>query len=375
MMQAVESERGVLTSLARLGKNLAASLIGIAVTLLLLEGGLRLVNFSNDARVLVYPRIGNEINGFRNPDFSRDIPRGQFRILALGASAFVTREFQPRFQDLLDEAPIFTSSGFHARVISSGVPAHMTFDSLWKYEYWYRGYDLDLVIFYHGINDARANSYPDDLFQEDYTQLLYYRQYAPLFAWAAAHPRVSESFVVMLVRKLITWWRLRSDPLFAKGPYNDPRNDPWLVEGANVKTAMVFRRNLEAVLDIAKERGQRVLLLTYAYYLPDDYTNERFLEKKTDYSFMPESVATEVWGIKENVVAAIVAHNEVVREVASRHPEALFFDMERFMPKDRRHFIDICHWTDLGRKVFARGVLKALDEQGADLLERARARD
>ncbi len=375
MAQPIESEGGVLASLARFGKNIAASLIGIAVTLLLLEGGLRLVNFSNDANVLVYPRIGNEINGFRDSDFSGDIRAGQFRILALGASAFVTREFQPRFQALLDEAPLLKNSGLSARVVSTGVPAHMTFDSLWKYRYWYRGYDFDLVIFYHAINDARANSYPDDLFKEDYTQLLYYRQYAPLFAWAAEHPRLSSSFVVMLVKKLITWWRLRSDPLFAKGPYNDPRNDPWLVEGAKVKSAKVFRKNLEAILDVASERGQRVLLLTYAYYFPADYTNQRFLDKKTDYSFMPESVATEVWGMKENVVAAIEAHNAVVREVASRHPEALFFDMERFMPKDRRHFIDICHWTDLGRKVFARGVLKALDDQGADLLERARARD
>ena len=128
------------------------------------------------------------------------------------------------------------------------------------------------------------------------------------------------------------------------------------------------------MLDIAKERGQRVLLLTYAYYLPADYTNERFLDRKTDYSFMPESVATEVWGIKENVVAAIEAHNAVVREEAARHPEALFFDMERFMPKDSSHFIDICHWTDLGRRRFAEGVLEALAPHRDDLLGPAAAR-
>jgi hypothetical protein len=363
-----------LGGLARLAKNLGASLIGITVTLLLLEGGLRLVDFSNDSRVLVYPRVANAINGFRDSDFHGHIPRGQFRILALGASAFVTRDFQPRFQALLDHAPLFRNAGLRVRVASTGVPAHMTFDSLWKYQYWYRGYDFDLVMFYHGINDSRANSYPDSRFKQDYTQLLYYRQYAPLFDWARDHPVLSRSFVAMLFTKLYTWTKLRTDPNFGKGPYNDPRNDPWLVYGKKIKTAPVFRRNLESVLDIAARRHQRVLLLTYAYYLPADYTNARFLSKKTDYSFKHESVAVEVWGMKENVVAAIEAHNEVVREVAARHPEALFFDMERFMPKDKQHFIDICHWTDLGRRTFAQGVMQALATQAPELIARARER-
>ena len=38
----------------------------------------------------------------------------------------------------------------------------------------------------------------------------------------------------------------------------------------------------------------------------------------------------------------------------------LFFDMERFMPKDGQHFIDICHWTDLGQERFALGIVEAL---------------
>jgi hypothetical protein len=85
-------------------------------------------------------------------------------------------------------------------------------------------------------------------------------------------------------------------------------------------------------------------------------------------------VATEVWGRKENVVAAIEAHNAVTRRIAGRHPEVLFFDMERYMPKDGRHFIDICHWTDLGRETFARGVLEALARHESEVLGTALAR-
>jgi len=368
----LSAPEGFLRSLAA---NLAASLVGLLVLLVLMEAGLRIVTWSGDPRVLVYPRVASDINGFKDPGFKKSIPPGQFRILALGASAFVTREFQPRFQDLMNAAPLFRDRGLRVRVVSTGVPAHMTYDSLWKYEYWYRGYDFDLVTWYHAINDSRANNYPRSVFREDYTQLPYFRQYAPIFAWIVRHPHLSRSFAVSLVAKLVGKAWIRFSPAFQRdAPYNDPRNDPWLPEGADIKTAPVFERNLETFLSLAKARGQRVLLLTYAYYLPADYTNERFLAKQTGYSFMPESVATEVWGRKENVVKAIETHNAITRKVAARHPEAIFFDMEKWMPKDRAHFIDICHWTNLGRRRFAEGVLKAIEPHRDDLLGPASAR-
>jgi len=36
--------------------------------------------------------------------------------------------------------------------------------------------------------------------------------------------------------------------------------------------------------------------------------------------------------------------------------------MERVIPKDGRHFIDVCHWTDAGRATFAREVEAVLYE-------------
>jgi hypothetical protein len=337
--------------------------------------GLRLVHLSSDPRVLVYPRVANEINGFRDDDFEREIPGGQFRMLALGASAFVTREFQPRFQALMNDAPFFRDRGLSVRVASTGVPAHTSFDSRWKYQHWYRGYDFDLVLLYDNINDARANNYPREVFRDDFTQFPYYQRYAPVFGWIDRHPILSRSFALTFGVSLLQRARVQLAPAFQReAPYNSPLDDPWLAEGAEVKTVPAFSRNVEEVLRTARERGQRVLLLTYAYYLPDDYSNERFFAQETDYTFMPESVATEVWGRKENVVAAIDAHNEAIRGIAARHPEAIFFDMERFIPKDRAYWIDICHWTDLGRETFARGVLEALARRDAELLAGALAR-
>jgi len=367
--------RALLRRLPEPLRNLVTACASVAFTLLWVGLGLRLVNLTGDPRVLVYPRIANEINGFKDPSFDRQIRAGEFRVLGLGASAFVTREFQPRFQELLDRAPFFRQRDLSVRVVSTGVPAHTTFDSLWKYQYWYRGYDFDLVLFYHGINDARANNYPREVFRADYSQFAYYQRYAPVFAWVGRHPILSRSFAATFGASLIQRAKVQLAPAFEReAPYNNPLDDPWLAEGSDLKTPPVFSRNVEEVLRIARERGQRVLLLTYAYYLPPDYTNERFLARQTDYSFMPESVATEVWGRKENVVAAIEAHNATIRRLAEIHPDALFFDMERYMPKDREHFIDICHWTDQGRETFARGVLEVIARHETELLGSALAR-
>jgi hypothetical protein len=367
--------RGILRRLPEPVRN-GATLVGSVVFALLWIGtGLRVVHLSNDPRVLVYPRVASDINGFKDDDFEREIPEGQFRMLALGASAFVTRDFQPRFQERMNGAGFFRDRGLSARVVSAGVPAHTSFDALWKYRWWYGGYDFDLVIVYEAINDARANNYPRDVFRADYAQFPYYRRFAPVFDWIEGHPLLSRSFAATFGVSLFQRARVQLAPAFQReAPYNSPLDDPWLAEGADLKTPPVFERNIEEILRIARERGQRVLLLTYAYYLPDDYTNERFLSHETDYSFAPESVATEVWGRKENVVAAIEAHNAAIRRIAERHPEAIFFDMERAMPKDGRHFIDICHWTDLGREVFARGVLEALARHESEVLGNALAR-
>ena len=367
--------RALLRRLPEPLRSLVTAVASVAFALLWVGFGLRLVHLTSDPRVLVYPRVANDINGFKDSSFEREIRAGEFRVLGLGASAFVTREFQPRFQELLNGAPVFRQRDLSVRVASTGVPAHTSFDSLWKYQYWYRDYDFDLVLFYHGINDARANNYPRDVFRSDYTQFPYYQRYAPAFGWIERHPLLSRSFAATLGASLIQRAKVQVAPAFEReAPYNDPLDDPWLAEGSDLKTPPVFSRNVEEVLRIARDRGQKVLLLTYAYYLPPDYTNERFLAQQTDYSFAPESVATEVWGRQQNVVAAIEAHHAATRRLAELHPNALFFDMERYMPKDREHFIDICHWTDRGRETFARGVLEAIAQHESEILGTALAR-
>jgi hypothetical protein len=367
--------RALLRQLPEPLRNVLTAVASVCFALLWVSLGLHLVYVSSDPNVLVYPRVANEINGFEDPDFEAQPARGEFRMLALGASNFVTGSFQPEFQRLMNEAPLFGGRDLSVRVVSAGVPAQMSYDSLWKYRYWYEGYGFDLVLYYNAINDARANNYPSEVFRDDYTQFPYYQRFAPVFRWVERHPLLSRSFATTFAVSLAQRAHVQLAPAFQReAPYNSPLDDPWLGEGAEIKSERIFARNAEEVLRVARERGQRVLLMTFAYYHPADYSNERFFARQTDYSFSEDSVATEVWGRPENVVRAIEAHNEAIRRVAKLHPEALFFDMERAIPKDRDHFIDICHWTERGREAFARGVLEAISRHEAELLGTALAR-
>jgi hypothetical protein len=346
---------------ARALRNFLALLLGASVVVVPLEIGLRLVHGSGDPGILVYPRRATPINGFQDASFPRRAPPGEFRILALGASAFVTRNFRAEFERLLTGSEWFRARNLRARVISTGVPAHMSWDSVWKYRYWYEGYDFDLVLYYHGINDVRANCYPRSVFRDDYSQMPYYAQFAPAFAWTEAHPILSRCFTATLIVKLACKARvLRAATFQRQAPYNAPADDAWLVEAAEIKTTQAFEANLESVVVLARSRRQRLLLLTYAYHLPPDYTHEAFVAKRLDYSRAPEAVPVAVWGLPACVVAGIEAHNAVTRAVASRHPDLLFFDMDKSIPKSGEFFIDICHWTDRGRERFAAGVLEAL---------------
>lgn len=142
----------------------------------------------------------------------------------------------------------------------------------------------------------------------------------------------------------------------------------WLDYGADVRTAASFEENLESILRIADRRGDPVLLMTFASYLAPGYSEEAMDDAKLDYTDGTYSYPVETWGRPANVVAGIRAHNDIVRRLAAAHPEAGFVDQEKRIPPGRRNFVDICHLTKPGSRVFVRNAIpeirRALDRGG-----------
>src|SRR5262249_50877564 len=137
---------------------------------------------------------------------------------------------------------------------------------------------FDLVIVYNSINDTRMNNCPPEVFRADYTHCTWYRQLKRYedsaffrhcvlaFSLARLGDRISEAF--------------GNEQLL-------PRSDPpeaWRHFGADIKTRATFEANLSEIVTTAKTKGERVVLMTFAYHVPPDYSLEAFRAGKLDYA-------------------------------------------------------------------------------------------
>ncbi|MCI0585978.1 MAG: GDSL-type esterase/lipase family protein [Planctomycetes bacterium] len=227
---------------------------------------------------------------------------------------------------------------------------HTSLDSLLKYGR--LGEErFDLVVVYHGINETRANNAPPSVFRRDYTHYSWYARLKCL----EGHP---ESRLVTLPTTAA--WCLSAAKeklgLATVLPRDRPRED-WVRYGSDVKTVEPFRENLTRILEIARLRGEPVLLMTFAFHIPEGYESGKFYRKELDYTRHDSPI--ELWGSPANVAAGIEAHNAVVRELAQRHGTH-FVDEDRRVPKRGENFNDVCHLTFRGCERFVEGMAEVI---------------
>ena len=239
----------------------------------------------------------------------------------------------------------------NVRVFNLAVPAQTTRDSWLKYAA-LRGPRFDLVLVYDGINDARTNNAPPEVFREDYS---HYAWYETVNALAAYHgrARLALPYTLHYLGLAIRQSVLRDRYVPAKSLRED-----WLRYGGDIRSAAPFRRNLTALLELAARRGDPVLLTTFAIHAPEGYTPEGFAEKRLEYGLHLSPI--EEWGRRSDVLAAVAEHNRVLRELADRHGGVLFVDQAELMAGSPLYFNDICHFTVLGSTRFAENLIPAI---------------
>lgn len=271
-----------------------------------------------------------ELREVRLAAISREDP--SYDVLVLGASVMVLGDIQELLQRGLEK-----KLGREVRIHNVSANGHTTRDSWLKYA---RLGDqrFDLVLVYHAVNEVRANNCPPELFRADYSH----------YSWYARLDALDEgkSFLAAPVVSRLSWVSLR-DALGLSDyvPTHFPRTQ-WLDYGATIKTGPAFAANLGRILSLAAERGDPLVLMTFAHYLPANYSLPLFRQRKLDYS--GHLFPAELWGRPENVVRGMEEHNRVIRALHAQHPETLFVDQEGLIPKDGRHFGDICHLAEKG---------------------------
>ena len=298
------------------------------------------VPFRNPGCILYayYPEL-------RRVDAARPARGKKFDILFLGGSA-LHKDWGQVEQSLLEQ--LAYNGHRNIRIFNLAAPGHTSRDSWLKYSA-LGAARFDLVLFYQGINDARANNAPPEVFREDYA---HYAWYETVNALASYHR--TSWFALPYTLDML---RIRMRQILTKDRYDSgrgPRKE-WVHYGGDPRSAVSFRHNLGAILDLAKQRGDRVLLMTFATYVPENYSLEAFKEKRLDYGLHLTPI--DVWGDREHVLQTVAVHNEIVRSLAAQHEEALFLDQASLMAGVSSYFNDPCHFTVVGSSKFVEHLL------------------
>lgn len=240
------------------------------------------------------------------------------------------------------------------RIFNLAYSGHNSRDSALKYR-WVAEQRFDLVVVYDGINDARMNNSPPELFRDDYSHCHWYQLANRLDAHPVLFQAALPFTLLFLADRVLHETGLR---------WYIPRGVPragWADHGKDVRTRKTLIANLDEIVTSAKHQGARVVMMTFASYIPANYSLEAAIAGKIDYAD-PKNGGVELWGKPENIKNALKLQNEAVRELAREHPEAVFVDQDRLMPSSGKTFVDCCHFTPAGCEVFTRNLLAALEK-------------
>ncbi len=233
----------------------------------------------------------------------------------------------------------------------------MTYDSLWKYRYWYDGYDFDLVMFYHGINDIQARLvWPPQAYRGDNSGSKIPAGAARPMPGLLEHSTVMRSLLVRSGKVLPHSAFQRTISVTAPTYYGDLFQEQWLdgtyphgifqevsaAEMLETNKPVYFQRNLEDMVAIAREHGVLSVLATFAY--------------SPLFKGYPRVASKEY-------IAAYSEMNGVVRAVA-KGSGANLFDFAEYAPQDKRYYSDGRHVTEEGSRLKASMFSRYLIDSG-----------
>ena len=284
-----------------------------------------------------------------NKNYSFD--NGRVNLLILGGSVMYGDTLKgswnktPFARTFCGEPNLWNEKEFNVLNLSS--TGYTSLDSRYQLEAVIQGgHAFDAVFIYHGINDTRTNNTAKEVFDSLYRHIEFYDDYAFVKNYSA-YSRVSLPFVLQWVShqqrtaekqylpKEFFWGLLQGHP------------EPFLQEGADIKSENTFLANYTAMIDLAIANDIVPIISTYAFYQAPNYSRVAFEQGKLDYA---DSVfVTELYGLPQNVAQGIITHNTVIRSLANTYKgNVIFFDFADSLNRSSNTFNDICHLTNQG---------------------------
>ena len=266
---------------------------------------------------------------------------GVFDILLLGGSVLHPNngEIAEKLKLQLKEL----DSKYTFKIHNVAYSGHTSRDSKIRMEL-LSNYHFDLVIFYHGINEVRANNCPPSVFKKDYSHFVWYDEINRLKKYSgnefSSIPLAFNYFEITLAEKIL------SDRYIPEGhPV-----DGWREYGGNIKTRNSFQSNIISIKDMVNSMGSKLIVPTFTYHLESGYTLKKFEERR--YRDDRDRFPVEIWGYPKNVVKGIEAHNGIIKKM-SGVDGLIVTDLDSMMKKNDEFFDDICHLTERGSERFA----------------------
>ena len=270
-----------------------------------------------------------------------DADSKHFDVLFLGGSVLeqVARKLEP--DDFSNAA-----NGKPVRIYNLAKSAHTTRDSLLKMrQLSHRAFDV--VVIYHGINDARMNCCKPEHFKQDYSHCKWY-----------------QSMEQRLIEKRISLKDIVTDATDQVIGLGQPRPE-LSSEGLTVKTAAAFEANIRETVQLAEgsSPNTQVIVGTFALHLPDDYSRDKMESGELGFAKGDYNMVAESWGEPEGIRRAVTVHNDAIRKVTNASSGTQLLDIDAELSGDISMFCDLCHVSDFGRLRFQSLLLEAITVQ------------
>ena len=347
-------------------KNTGLLIFSLILTLILSEiasrvfwhywRGVSITNISSLPQAVVYSFYPNLQPIIETPIHKND---GFFDILILGGS--VVNKWYGDIETHLGKQ-LRSLTTLPIRIHNVAFPGHSTRDSFNKYNLLHSK-QFELVMIYHGINDIPTNNAPPDVFKEDYSHYFWYGGFNRLVA------DLEERIPLFALPLTIQFGLEKAKERLPLPGYIPRKHDhelrmAWFKYGSEVKSATPFRNNLAGILKATINRKEPVLLMTFAFYVPNNYSLEKFNSGSLDYSsdydeleYSPGPI--ELWGIPENVIKALDIHNQIILDLTRKFNHVRLIDQRMLIPSEGKYFNDICHLSEAGIKKFVGNVVSS----------------
>ncbi len=265
--------------------------------------------------------------GYRGEEIATPKPKDTFRIVALGGSSTYTIKVDDHTKSYpaLLEKTLREDHGYeNIEVINAGVGGYNSWESLINLEFRVLDLDPDLIIVYHGLNDAHSRFVTPASYRPDNSGQRKQWSPPPRGFW-------EKSTLLRIINRktdilpqghtgLEGFVNADTSYLYFAG---DPD------EALQKNPPVYFQKNLTSIAAIAAANNIDLILATWAYSpLVKDYTSAPFYRK------------------------AIADNNRIVKNVA-QSTNAKLFDFAKQMPPDKKYWQDARHVNEDGAQLKA----------------------